>query len=61
MIEEIKLSEFELMKMELENRNEFIGAILPGAAWITLKGNFTADELRKIADEINIEYDKIVK
>ena len=57
----VEVSEFDLMKSELKHRKEFIGAILPGASWITLKGNFTSNELRMIADEIDKEFAKIIR
>ncbi len=60
-IEDGELTEFEKMKDELVHRKEFIGDILPGASWITLKGNFTSNELRKIAQEIDAEFAKIIR
>lgn len=50
----------ELMK-EVDNRGEFIAPLLSGASWINLKGNFTANELRIIANKIDEEFAKILK
>lgn len=36
----------------IADRGDEVSPLLPGAGWIGLKGNFTPDELRSIADEI---------
>ena len=41
-----------------EDRGEEISPILPRANWITLKGNFTPEELRAIATKIEESFDK---
>ena len=56
-----EMTEFDVMKKELDRRGEHISPILPGAAWITVKGNFTSNELRNIANEIDKSFAKIVK
>lgn len=37
----------------LEDRGELVAPILPGASWVALRGNFTSNELRAIAKEID--------
>lgn len=36
----------------IADRGDEVSPLLPGANWIGLKGHFTPDELRAIADEI---------
>lgn len=55
------MSEYDIMKAGLEHRKEFIGPILPGANWVTVKGNFTPNELRKIADQVDSEFAKLIR
>lgn len=38
------------MLVEMKRRGEEIAPVLPGANWITIKGNFTPDELVYLAN-----------
>jgi hypothetical protein len=43
------------------DKSERIGQLYAGQRWISLNGNFTADELRLIAQQVEESYQKAVK
>ena len=47
---------FEELLEEMEKRWDVVSPILPNANWIGLAGNFTPDELRTIANEIEQKF-----
>jgi len=46
------MSNFDKLKKDVEARGDCIGSLMKGQMWIALKGNFTVDELRSIAANI---------
>ena len=50
------MDEFERVSKEVERAGGIISPQLPNAGWRGLKGNFTADQLRVIADQIEREF-----
>lgn len=48
--------EKELVIEGAKDRGESISPIMPNANWISLKGNFTPNELRAIADSVDAQF-----
>jgi len=55
------MREFDNLVADADERGDLIAPIFPGACWITLKGNFTSTELRRIADEIDSRFAEVIR
>ena len=55
------MSEYNKVMKDAEDRGEKVAPILPGANWITINGNFTPNELRAIADEVNRKFAEVFR
>lgn len=51
------MTEFEKVTKEVEGTGGVISPQLPNAGWRFIKGNFTADQLRAIANQIEKEFE----
>ena len=43
----------------MDQKEQYIGPVLPGQGWVELRGVFTLSELEKLIDKIKVNYENI--